>query len=1045
MRSTGTVTFWQSSLGDEYGRLAATREYPQQIIEGTKVVEARDSRQNEYRSTCDWLHIIRALILLAMLGAQIANAADRPLPPALRDYAIERWTTVEGLPHNSIRGIAQTPEGHLWLGTWEGLVSYNGLEFAVLDRASTPGLLDNGIGTLFRDRKGELWISDSRGNVGHRDADGKLHFWPRPAGLPEVLIQAMTMDRSGTLWLLYESKGLGSLDPDGTFHYEPPAPDSPLRLANRRMAVDQHNRLWIGSFGGLLYRDINGDGVTRQVAADFGLPSGLAWPYLAADGHLWIAAGDKLYRMEEGRPEFKHQVPDKARLTSMLQDRNGQLWLGTENLGLFRLTDQYGLERMADNLNLPGGRITDIFEDAEGSIWVGANGGLFRLRETLFSNFTVRDGLSGNYIRAVMEDSRGHLWIASAGGLDRMDADGAFHAIHLPTTSGNPPSALSLAEDHQGRLWIGTYVDGLYRLNPEGEIHHFGVEDGLPAGNIRAIAVDADDVVWLATQRGVARLQGDHARLLEGENAPTGLTTSLDSQPGELWIGTIEGARVLRDNQIQRIDLDADGGGRSVFGFRRLGDDMWIVSDRGLYRYRNDKLARVGLEQGMPVDATFEMVPDKTGYLWITSNRGVMRTTHAALDAVADGRSAAIELQRYNEMDGMISSQANGASGPAAWLRGDGSLWIATASGLSNVDPARLATLNQRLPPPTVIESLRMEGQPLMQGAASQGISVPGGKRVSVGYVGLSFVLPERIVYRTRLDGLDKDWIERGRQRNVDFIGLPPGEYALHVAARHPGGPWGNKEAIWRFQIEPFWWQRNSVRSIVALLFLACLLGIYLILVRRYRTSNLRLTRLVDERTEDLRHQAARLLLADEEKTTLLGQLREQSEAFEKQAREDALTGLPNRRAFDEALGRALERARQGDRPVSLAMLDVDHFKEVNDQHSHSIGDAVLREVGRMLSGASRVSDVPARVGGEEFALLFHDTTLEQAQLTCERLRQRFHEQRNWAGVAGLQINFSAGLVQWNGSDESGQAMLKRADDALYRAKQSGRDRICLG
>ncbi len=988
---------------------------------------------------------IRLFASATLVAALSANAAETSAPPALRDYAVDRWTTVEGLPHNSIRGIAQTPEGHLWFGTWEGLVSYNGLEFVVLDRASEPGLLDNGIGALYRDSKGELWISDSRGNVGRRDADGKLRFWPRPAELPNVLIQAMTMDRNGTLWLLYESNGLGRLDADGTFHFEQPAQNSPLRMANQRMAVDDTNRLWIGSFGGLLYRDIDGDGVTRPVDAQFGLPSGLAWPYLAADGQLWIAAGDSLYRMQDGRPEFKYRVPDKGRLTSMLQDHNGQLWLGTENQGLFRLTDHYGLERMAENLDLPGGRITGIFEDAEGSIWVGANGGLFRLRETLFSNFTVRDGLSDNYIRAVMEDSRERLWIASAGGLDRMDADTSLHPIHLPTTSGNPPSALSLAEDHEGGLWVGTYVDGLYRLGADGGIRRYGVDNGLPAGNIRAIAVDVDDVVWLATQGGVARLQGDHAEMVEGENAPTGLTTALDSQPGELWIGTIEGARVLRGNRIQRIDLDAIGGGRTVFGFRKLGDDMWIISDRGLYRHRNGKLARVGLEQGVPVDATFEMVPDNTGHIWITSNRGVMRTTHAALDAVADGLSARIEVEHFSEMDGMISSQANGASGPAASLRGDGTLWIATASGVSMVDPTRLASLSQRPPPPTVIESLRMEGQPLPLGATSQDLSLPGGKRLSVGYVGLSFVLPERIVYRTRLDGLDEDWIERGRQRNVEFIGLAPGDYALHVSARHPGGPWGDSEAVWRFHIEPFWWQRLSVRLIAALVVLACLLGTYLLLVQRYRSSNLRLTRLVDDRTEDLRHQAARLLLADEEKSTLLKQLRVQSEAFERQAREDALTGLPNRRAFDEALGRALERARPDHRSLSLAMFDIDHFKEVNDQHSHSIGDAVLREVGRLLSGASRVSDVPARVGGEEFALLFHDTTLEQAQITCERLRQRFHDQRNWAGVTGLQINFSAGLVEWRGDSESGEALMQRADDALYEAKQSGRDRICVG
>ena len=1011
----------------------------------TKVVEAKHRWQRaRWNAITYWSFSI--VCLLSIYLPIIAHAAGVPTPSALRDYAVDRWTSAQGLPHNSIRGLLQSPEGHLWFGTWEGLVSYNGLEFAVLDRSSKPGLLDNGIGAIYLDRNGALWISDSRGNVGRREANGQLRFWPRPAELPQVLIQALTMDRNGKLWLLYESRGLGSLDPDGTFHYEPPPADSPLRLANARMVLDNQNRLWIGSFGGLLYRDLDGDGVTRRVADDFGLPaSGLAWPYLAPDGRLWIAAEDSLYRMEDGHPVFKYRVPDNGRLTAMLQDRNGQFWLGTENLGLFRLTDRYGIERLADNLDLPGGRITAIFEDAEGSIWVGANGGLFRLRETLFSNFTMRDGLSGNYIRSVMEDQRGRLWIASTGGLDRMDADRSLHAIHLPTTSGNPPSALSLAEDHQGHVWVGTYVDGLYRLGDDGDIRRYGAEQALPAGNLRAIAVDDDDVVWLATQRGVARLEGDRARMIEGENAPDGLTTALNSQPGALWIGTIEGARVLRGSKIERINTDALGGGRSIFGFCRLGEDMWIVSDRGLYRYRFGKLARVGLEQGMPVDAMFEMVPDQAGNVWITSNRGVMRTTHAALDAVADGRSARIEVERYNEMDGMISAQANGSSGPAAWLRRDGTLWVATSNGLSTLDPARLKTNSQYSAPPTVIESLRLAGEPLPLGAASEGISLPGGKRVSVGYVGLSFVLPERIIYRTRLDGLDRDWIERGRQRNVEFIGLPPGDYALHIAAAHPGGAWGESSVAWRFHIEPFWWQRLDVRSFAALLALGFLVGAYLILVRRYRSSNLRLSQLVDQRTEDLKLQAERLQIADNEKSILLKQLVQQSEAFEKQAREDVLTGLPNRRAFDDALGHALEWARVGNRPLTLAMLDVDHFKNVNDQHSHSIGDAVLREVGRLLSGASRVSDVSARVGGEEFALLFHDTSLEQAQMTCERLRQRFHEQRNWAGVAGLQINFSAGLVQWRGELESGQAMLQRADDALYQAKQSGRDRICIG
>jgi ligand-binding sensor domain-containing protein len=121
---------------------------------------------------------------------------------------------------------------------------------------------------------------------------------------------------------------------------------------------------------------------------------------------------------------------------------------------------------------------------------------------------------------------------------------------------------------------------------------------------------------------------------------PGGLITALEhDHQGNLWIGTIEGIRVLRGDHVQSIDLAPMGGGRSVFGFHQLGDAMWISSDRGLYRWRNGALARVGLEQGMPVDAVFQLVPDRLGNVWISSNRGVLRTDMATLNAVADGRT----------------------------------------------------------------------------------------------------------------------------------------------------------------------------------------------------------------------------------------------------------------------------------------------------------------------------------------------------------------------------------------------------------------------
>nr|WP_238319428.1 ligand-binding sensor domain-containing diguanylate cyclase [Xanthomonas maliensis] len=972
--------------------------------------------------------------MLLWLWPSVALATS-VLPAPLRDYAIDSWSSRNGLPHNSLRDIAQTPDGYLWFATWEGLVRYNGLEFNVIDRSTRPGLPDNGVGALYVDRDSALWLSDARGNLVRHGADGQWQHWPRQPGWPQALIHAMTMDAQGRMWLLFEGHGLGCLSPDGGFVYYPPRDGVPLQTSFPRMTFDDAGRLLIGSFDGLIYREP--DGRMHQAPAAFDLPPGLAWPYRAPDGTLWVVAGDSLYRLHDDQATRVYRLPGQGHFTALLQDRHGQLWLGSENQGLLRI-GRHGIEQLPPGRALPTGRIVSLREDAEGSIWVGANGGLFRLRETLFSRYSQRDGLSGDYSRALLEDRDGSLWIAGTGGLDRLLPDGRIVAVPVATPSGRRLSVLSLAQDRNGDLWVGTYADGVFVLRDGRLVRHYGEADGLPGGHIRAIAIDADAVVWLATQRGLVRVRDGRVEPLTGDGLPISVVTALACIDGALWIGSVDGAAVLRDGRLRQLDLQGLGDGRSVFGFQAIGKEIWIATDRGLYRDRNGVLARVGLEQGMPVDTVFQLVEDHAGNAWISSNRGMLRADMHQLEDVADGRTR-LATEQYNEIDGMGSAQANGSSGPSLIRRADGSIWVVTAGGVSVVDPQRLQGFRQRRPPPALIESVQQDGKPLLW---QQHARLPGGHRLNVSYVGMSFLLPERIEYRTRLDGLDRSWTERGRQRSVEFIGLPPGRYRLRVAARHPGGAWSAQPVVWDFEVLPLWWQRQDVRlaGVLGLLFALALL--YRILLRGYQAHNARLAELVRKRTADLQLQAQRLLQANQEKSELLTRLRIKSDTFERQAHEDALTGLPNRRHFDEALARDLSRAQRSGRPLVLAILDIDHFKRINDQHSHARGDAVLHEVGALLAASARASDLPARLGGEEFALLLSDTTLDEAKTLCLRLRDQFHARRDWGGVQGLHVTFSAGIAVVR-EGETGPALLQRADHALYEAKSAGRDRIC--
>jgi len=228
-------------------------------------------------------------------------------------------------------------------------------------------------------------------------------------------------------------------------------------------------------------------------------------------------------------------------------------------------------------------------------------------------------------------------------------------------------------------------------------------------------------------------------------------------------------------------------------------------------------------------------------------------------------------------------------------------------------------------------------------------------------------------------------------------------------------------------------------------LLLAGLVALYRYLINRYKRSNIRLAKRVDEATRDLQAQTLHLQALNAEKTALAERLAVQAEAFERQAREDALTGLANRRAFDEALARDFARSQRSGHPLCLVVLDVDHFKDVNDRHSHSIGDAVLAEVAQLLASACRDSDMPARTGGEEFALLLNDTRLAEAAQVCARLRGLFHDHQDWGGIAGLTVTFSAGLVELERDDRTPKLLYQRADRALYRAKSDGRDRTSIG
>lgn len=310
--------------------------------------------------------------------------------------------------------------------------------------------------------------------------------------------------------------------------------------------------------------------------------------------------------------------------------------------------------------------------------------------------------------------------------------------------------------------------------------------------------------------------------------------------------------------------------------------------------------------------------------------------------------------------------------------------------------------------------------------------------------MGLSYLLPQGIRYRTRLDGFERDWVERGGQHVAEFTALAPGEYVFRVSAANADGHWNPREAVLRFVVEPSLWQMPGFWIVLGLFAVGLSIGLYRDRIARFRRNEARLRQLVDERTVDLQRQSERLLRVDAEREQLLTRLRQQTEDFERLAHEDPLTGLPNRRRFDEALAHEFARSARSGEAWSLAMIDIDHFKQVNDRHSHAVGDQALRAVADVLRACGRDMDTVARLGGEEFALLMPHTALAQALGVCERLRMAVRS-HDCAGIApGLVVTISIGVAAWPEHADAA-AVMEAADAALYRAKAGGRDRVMSG
>jgi diguanylate cyclase (GGDEF)-like protein len=302
----------------------------------------------------------------------------------------------------------------------------------------------------------------------------------------------------------------------------------------------------------------------------------------------------------------------------------------------------------------------------------------------------------------------------------------------------------------------------------------------------------------------------------------------------------------------------------------------------------------------------------------------------------------------------------------------------------------------------------------------------PGVERIELHYAGMSYVAPAAVRYRYRIDGFDRDWVDAGASRAAYYTNLPAGNYTFRVIASNNDGLWNNNGASISFALLPRWYETLWFRTLVALATFGLLIAVYQLRVWRLRNRASALTDEIAARTAALRSANAEL--------TRLASL-------------DGLTRIANRGAFDDRLAEAWSEHRRAGSPLAVLLCDIDAFKAYNDTYGHLAGDTSLAAVAGALAQRVRSpADLAARYGGEEFALLLADCGAAEAAgiaqhlLDTVRALQIEHRSSNAAGHVTISIGVAV-LVP----DDTNQpdTLVRRADEALYRAKAQGRDRVC--
>ncbi|WP_199609868.1 ligand-binding sensor domain-containing protein [Flocculibacter collagenilyticus] len=962
------------------------------------------------------------------------------------------FSSYEGLSDTTVFSMVQDKQGFLWFGTVDGLNRYDGTQFKVFrhDSANPSSISSSLAGNLFIDSKDRLWVGTWGGGANRYDASTETftrfrHRVEDPTSISADRVQSFFEDKEHRLWMGTNGGGLNLFEEQlKTFTRYEHDKDNPHSISNNRVwSIIQapDGNLWVGTSDGLNYFDIE-----REVfkTVPFYVPhinssdqNEARTLLIDNKARLWVGSEGQLSYLDPHTETFVH-VPfphgKEAIVNHLIEDGSQGIWVATMT-GLLYLDlntlSFLPLSEQGEFIMFANKSIKDVHQDASGMIWITtAASGVkkLRIKQQVFEskiNYHEALGLSGAYsqISSMLTDDSGVLWLGTRGGVILYDpSTNTFTALEHAYQQKLDSVIWRLAKSYNGNIWISA-SNGVYLFDFASKtlVDYRATLQSLNISNIVDIHEDKNKQVWfIEKDRGLVKWSPED-NSVERFTSHADHTFFYQDSLGRFWLGSNDSGLSLflpEHKTFQYFSYDmADK--RSLNGnwvtdiLQARDGTIWVATHYGLNQMLSldGTFKRYDTNNGLVNRAVQSILQDENDALWLSTRRGLVRFDHAN-----------DQFTFFSKSDGLHSDAFSVSS---AYIDPNGKLYFSGHDGFTAFYPKDIS-VNQHKPN-TVVTQVLVDNEPVQFINNEIHLNVKN-KSITFKFSSLDYVAPEENLYSYKMEGYDEEWLPVSRQRTATYTNLDLGEYVFQVQGSNNAGIFGSTAVIKIYVPQP-WWESIWLKLVGIL----CLLGLtYLWQQRRVRRIceiNQKLELKVSERTAELQSRTFELKAANEQLTQL--------------SLTDFLTKLPNRRGFQNEVDAALVRFKRNCSTFSIAIADIDHFKQFNDNYGHKAGDYVLRSVAKVLKASVREQDVVARWGGEEFIFLFPDTNITGAKLIAEKIRVRIQNAPFEYEEHQFDVTLTFGVCQYAAGVDF-DTCLNRADEALYKGKKSGRNKVVI-